>query len=154
ALAAGLAQADIHMVRVADGTNRRPAVGTNAAHLAGGQRDLRPAGLAGGQGRTGAGAAANLATPARLQLQIVDRHAQWHFPQRHAVAHTRLDLLTADDFVAGPQPLRREDIVAHAILVLDQRDARRAIRIVLDAQDGGPDIVLDPLEVDDAVHPL
>src|SRR5260370_26767570 len=58
ALAAGLAQADVHVLRVADGADRRPALGADAPHLAGRQRDLRPFAFAGGQGRAGAGAAA------------------------------------------------------------------------------------------------
>src|SRR5262245_23078168 len=46
-LASGLAQADVHVLGVADGADRRPALARDAAHLARGQRDLRPLALAG-----------------------------------------------------------------------------------------------------------
>src|SRR5205823_7855497 len=49
ALAPGLAQADVHVVGVADGPQGRPAVAADAADYAGRQRALRPVGLAGGQ---------------------------------------------------------------------------------------------------------
>src|SRR6266568_3088618 len=46
ALPPGLAQADVHVVGIADGADRRPALGIDAAHFAGRQRDLGPIGLA------------------------------------------------------------------------------------------------------------
>src|SRR5207244_874230 len=41
-----------------------------------------------------------------------------------------------------------------AVLVLNERDARRAVGIVLDGHHRTPDAVLAPLEVDDAIHAL
>src|SRR5205807_1412298 len=49
ALAAGLAQADVHVVGVADHADGRPALRRHAADLARRQRDLRPGPLAGTQ---------------------------------------------------------------------------------------------------------
>src|SRR5205807_1383267 len=86
ALAAGLADADVHVVGVADRADGRPALGADAAHLAGGQGDLGPTALAGGERGLGAGAAAQLAAAAGLHLHVVNRHAQRHLPQRQAVA--------------------------------------------------------------------
>ena len=40
------------------------------------------------------------------------------------------------DLVAGRQTLRRNDVGQLAVLVLDQRDPGRAVRIVLEALDG------------------
>src|SRR5205085_245892 len=72
ALAAGLAQADVHVVGVADRPDRRPARRADAPHLAGRQRDLRPLALAGGQRGAGAGRPAHLAAAAGLHLDVVD----------------------------------------------------------------------------------
>src|SRR5262249_20810532 len=84
-LAAGLAQADAHVVGVADAADRRPALGADPAHLARRQRDLGPLAFAGGERGAGAGAAANLAAAAGLHFQVVDTHAQRDAPQRQAV---------------------------------------------------------------------
>src|SRR5262249_54575777 len=89
ALAAGLAQADVHVVGVADGADGRPALGADAAHLAGGQRDLRPAALAGGEPDAGPGAAAQLTAPSRLHLHVVEFHPEGDPPQRQTVAQAR-----------------------------------------------------------------
>ena len=50
-LAAGLAQHDVHVFRVADGADRGAARGRHAANFAGRQRELRPLGLAGHEHR-------------------------------------------------------------------------------------------------------
>src|SRR5262249_42646143 len=143
-----------HVVGVADRADGRPALGADAAHFAGRQRDLRPAALAGGQRGAGAGAAAELAAAAGLHLQVVDRHTQRDLPQRHAVADARLDLLAALHHVADAQPLGGQDVGPLAVGVLDQGDPGRPVGVVLDAQDGGGHAVLAALEVDDAVHLL
>src|SRR5262249_23653577 len=120
----------------------------------GGQGQLRPLPLAGGQRRRAAGAAAQLPAVAGLELDVVDRHAQGHLAQRHGVPDARLDVLAGDDAVARLQPLRRQDVRLLAVLVAQQRDAGRAVRVVLDGDHRRPDAVLLALEVDDAVHPL
>src|SRR5262249_38299429 len=97
AATAGLAEPNVHVVRVADHADRRPAIGAHAADLARRQRDLRPVSFTRGQGRRATGAPANLPPLARLHLDVVHVHAERNLPHRHAVAHARLDLLAADD---------------------------------------------------------
>src|SRR5438046_20457 len=58
AVAACLAEPNVHVVRVADDADRRPAIRAHAANFARRQRDLRPVAFAGGQRRRAAGAAA------------------------------------------------------------------------------------------------
>ena len=53
--------------------------------------------------------------------------------------------------VADLQAERREDVALLAVAVVDQRDAARAVRIVLDRRDLRRDGVLGALEVDDAI---
>src|SRR5207248_217758 len=57
-LAARLAEADVHVLGVADAADGRPALRADAAHFPRRQRDLCPLALAGRQGGAGAGAAA------------------------------------------------------------------------------------------------
>ena len=58
------------------------------------------------------------------------------------------------DRVAHLQALRREDIALLAVGVVQQSDARRAVRVVLDVRDLGRHAVLVALEIDDTIAPL
>ena len=58
------------------------------------------------------------------------------------------------DHVADLQALRREDVALLAVQVVQQRDARGAVGVVLDVRDLRRHAVLVALEVDDAVAPL
>jgi hypothetical protein len=53
--------------------------------------------------------------------------------------------------VADGEPVGREDVPLLAVGVVEQRDARGAVRIVLDRRDRRRHADLVPLEVDDAV---
>src|SRR5262249_17358470 len=68
-----------------------------------------------------------------------------------AVADTRLRLLAGDQSVTSLEPFRGQNVRLLAVLVLDQGDAGRAIRVVLDRLHRRPDVVLPALEVDEAV---
>src|SRR3712207_9098884 len=52
------------------------------------------------------------------------------------------------------EPARVQDVALLAVLVLHERDPRRAVRVVLDVLDRGRHPELVPLEVDDPVLPL
>ena len=64
---------------------------------------------------------------------------------------TRSSAITA---VAGVQPLRRQDVGLLAVVVAQQRDERRPVRVVLEPLDRRADAELAALEVDQAVAPL
>ena len=59
-----------------------------------------------------------------------------------------------DDRVADLHPGRLQDVALLAVGVGQQRDARRAVRVVLDGRDLGRNVRLVALEVDDPVVPL
>jgi hypothetical protein len=56
--------------------------------------------------------------------------------------------------VADLDPERRHDVGLLAVAVMQERDARRAVGIVLDGSDLGRHAVFGPLEVDPPVHDL
>ena len=58
---------------------------------------------------------------------------------------------TSHDNVTDLQAVRSQDVALDAVLVLDEGDESRAVRIVLQRLDGGGDIKLVALEVDDTV---
>src|SRR5262249_5022806 len=126
-----------------------------APHLAGGHRQLRPVAFAGRQRGAAPGRAADLAAAARLQLDVVYRHAQWDAVERQAVSRPRLRAGPAGHLVAGLQAQGRQDVALLAVRVLDQRDPGRTVRVVLDRlHRGGNSVVGIALEVDEAVHLL
>src|SRR5271166_5960975 len=77
-----LAQADVHVIGVADHADGRPAGGRDPADLAGGEGELGPVSLAGGQGRAHAGRPAELASTAGLHFDVVDRKPGGDLGQR------------------------------------------------------------------------
>src|SRR4029450_10663436 len=62
--------------------------------------------------------------------------------------------LPGDDLGAHPQPLGGEDVPLLAVGVVEQRDARRTVGVVLDRGHTGRYPVLSALEVDLAVAPF
>src|SRR5207253_7544281 len=70
-----LAEADVHVIRIANRPDGGPTLRTDATNFAGRQRDLRPAAFACGKRCARARATANLAATARLHFEIMHRHA-------------------------------------------------------------------------------
>ena len=71
-----------------------------------------------------------------------------------AVARQDVDVVAGDDRVADLQAERLQDVALLAVGVGQQRDARRAVRVVLDRRHRCRDVALVALEVDDAVVAL
>src|SRR5258705_10030272 len=85
--------------------------------------------------RARARAAAQLPTLADLQLHVVHGGAQRDLEQRHRVPHSDVRSRPGDDAVRDAQSLGREDVALLAVAVVQQGDARRPVRVVLDARD-------------------
>ena len=152
AVAAGLADRDVHVVRVRDRADRGEALPVHETLLARVQAERDVALVAGDDLGVGPGRAGERAALADLQLDVVDDRAHRHVADRHGVARLDVDLVARDHLVAGRKPLRREDVGLLAVRVADQRDEGRAVRIVLDPLDRrrlAP--APAPLEVDVAV---
>src|SRR6476646_8801787 len=98
--------------------------------------------------------AADLRALPDLELDAVHRRAERDLAQRQRVAEPHVGARAAGDHVADLEPLRVDDVALLPILVLHERDARRAIRIVLDLAHRGRLAEAVALEVDDPVLPL
>src|SRR2546422_1625561 len=139
---------------VADFADRREALAPHHAHLrrAKAQRDV--VALLRDDLHAGPGAAAQLAAAADLQLDIVHRGAQRNLEQRHRVADADIRARTGHHAVADVQSFGRQDVALLTVRVVQQRDARRAVRIVLDRRHARQNRELVAPEVDAPVPPL
>src|SRR5206468_531533 len=84
------------------------------------------------EGSLSAGAPAELRTAPGLKLDIVDERAQRDVPHRQRVARQDVRLRARHDGVPDPDAQRGDDVALLAVSVVEQGQARRAIRIVLD----------------------
>src|SRR3984893_6492453 len=151
ATAAGLAERDVHVVRVGPRPDGGDAAAVYQALLAGIQSQDHIFAVAADDLRIGAGRARDLAALADLDLDIVHDGADRNIGGRHGVAGLDVDMLAGDHRVADREPLRRKDVVELAVLVFDQRDEGGAVRIVFEPLDLGRRVELAALEVDLAV---
>ena len=102
-----------------------------------------------------AGRAGQLGAAAGPQLHGVDHGAGGDVAQRQVVAGLDVGVGARLHHVALRKPLRRNDVALLAVEVVQQRDVRGAVRVVLDVRDLGVDAVLVvATEVDHAVGAL
>ncbi len=151
ALAAGLAEIDILVIDVANLADRGNAVHRHVAHLAGGQAHQGVLALLRHQLRHVAGGTHQLRALAGIQLDVVHNGAHGDVRERQAVARLDVGVRAAHNGVAHRKALGRDDIALLAVLVLHQRDMRRAVGIVFQRLDGGRHIQLVALKIDHAV---
>src|SRR5262249_15652792 len=151
AFAAGLADRNIHIVRVRYRADGGHAAAVDQALLGRVQAQDDVVAVAADDLRVGAGRARDLAAFAELELDVVDDGADRNITERHGVARLHVHILARDHGVACGQPLRREDVGEFAVLVLDQGDEAGAVRIIFDPLDGRRYVELAAFEVDLAV---
>src|SRR5262245_30886053 len=154
ALAAGLADRNVHVVGVRDRPDRPHAAAVDQALLGGIEPDDDVVAVAADDLRIGAGRARDLAALAELELDIVHDGADRNVAERHGIARLHVNMLAGDDSIAGRDPLRRQNIGELAVLVLDERDEGGAVRIVFEPLNGRRHVELAALEVDLAISLL
>src|ERR1700722_13106920 len=151
ALAAGFADHFVLVIEVAELTDGRAANHLNLAHFARRHADLRVLAFFGHQLRRRSGRAHELAAFTGPQLDVVDDRAQRDVRERERVADLDVGIRTRHDDRADFETDGRQDIALLAVAVMQQRDAGRAVGIVLNRRDLRRNGVLRTLEVDDAV---
>src|SRR5580692_9702141 len=151
AAATGLADRNVHVVRIGHRADGGDAAAVHQALFAGIQSQDHIFAVAADDLRVSAGRARDLAALADLDLDIVDDSADRDIGGRHGIARLDVDMLAGDHHVADREPLRRQDIVERAVVVFDQRDEGGAVRVVFEPLDLGRRVELAALEIDLAV---
>src|SRR5207302_6235399 len=149
-----LADRDVLVLEVADLADGGAALDADEALLAPLQLLERVLAFLCHQVRRAAGAPHHLPALAGAELDVVDHRAEGDRTQRQAVTRADVRLGSRHHAIADAQPDRREDVALLAVDVVEERQARRAVRIVLDGSNARGDVLLVAAEVDDPVAPL
>src|SRR5690606_32079081 len=152
---AGLAPADVGLLGVADLADGGAAAGVDHADLTGRHAQRRHRALTGHELDRGAGGTGDLRPATRLELDRVDDRTDRDVAQREVVARLDVGAGTVLDDRALRELVRREDVALLAVRVVQERDARGAVGVVLDVRDlRGDAVLVVATEVDDAVGAL
>src|SRR4051794_39117241 len=151
AVTTGLPDRDQAGFAVAYGPDRRPAIDRHPPHLGRRKAQGREHALFGDQLDRGACPTRQLGTRARLQLDVVHGRADRDVSQRQRVPDADLRPLPALHPITDHEPFGSDDVALLAVEVVQQRDARVAVRVVFDRGDLGRHAVLVATEIDDAV---
>src|SRR6201994_1851629 len=107
---AGLADRDVHVVRVGHRTNGAAATAVHQALLARVQPQNDVVMVAADQLGVGARGAPQLPALADLHLDIVDDGADRHVAERHDIARLDVDIIAGNHGVTRGEPLPRQDV--------------------------------------------
>src|SRR5262249_31975573 len=140
--AAGLAPVDVGLLGVAHLTDRRAAAQVDVADLARRHTQLGVGAVLGDELHAHTGRAGDLRAATGLELDGVDDRTGRDVAQRQAVAGLDVGRGAVLDQRALLQALGGEDVALLAVGVVQQRDARGAVRVVLDVSDLGRHAVL------------
>src|SRR5712692_4857708 len=154
ALVTGASDLLVLVLDVPQLADRRAAPHLDDADATRGEPDLRVLAFLGHELRHAARRAHELRAATGLELHPVDRRAGRDVLERQAVAHARLGLGAGDDRVADLELVRREDVALLPVLVEQQGETGRAVRVVLDGSHNCGNSIFISLEVDDAVVAL
>ena len=145
--AAGLTDADVLVIGVADGADGGHGVHGNLANFAGGQTNLSVLTFLSHELSAHTGGANHLAAAAGLDFHIVDQGTNGNVGDGQRVAGLDVGVGTGDDGLAHLNAQRSQDVALLAIGVVQQGDERAAVGIVLDGGNLGGDVQLVALEV-------
>src|SRR5690606_32249036 len=111
--------------------NRRAALQMNLPNLTARETNLAPVALLRHELGGHASGTAKLTTAALLQLDVVNRGAERDEAQRQAVAGLDVGMPAGNHRIADLQAIGSQNVRLHAVRVMQKRDTRRAVRIVL-----------------------
>ena len=134
-LRAGFAQFAQVVFAMTDLTDGRPTVDVNFSHLAGAQMNRRVCAFPSSQLRRTASGTNQLSPFTRLHFDIVHLRANRNALQWQRITGLDRSILAAHDRCAFDNTLGRQDITPFTVNVLDQRDMRTPIRVILKAFD-------------------
>ena len=154
AAAARLADGDVLMLEVPDLADRCTTVDVHTADLTGRQPQKRVVAFLRHELCRCARTARQLRALADLELYGMNNRTERDILERKRVARLDVSLGTRLHNIADLEAVRCEDVALLAVCVVQQCDARAAVRIVFDRRDTGRNSVLRALKVNDAVEPL
>ena len=154
ALPAGLAQLYIAVVHVAHLTYGGHTFLAHQPHLAAGEPQRRIVPFLGQHLRRRTGRAHHLAPSSRGQLDIMHQRAERNTCQWKRVPHANLRPLTTHHRITHLQPQRRDDVPFLAVVIDQQRDAGRAVGIILNTAHPRRNVHLVALEINQPVSSL
>lgn len=131
-------------------TDARPAIQREFANLCRLQLDRRVLTVFGDNRSKRARRPNELTTGTSAKLDIMNDRACRNTSKRQSISWHNIGGLTCKDRVAGSERERRQYVTQNPVLVLNQRNVRRAIWRILDAKDRGWNILAATLEVDEA----
>src|SRR5712691_1465312 len=142
------------VVEIADLSDGGHALELDLTHLARGQLEVGMVAFLGQELGQGARAPAELPTLARLQLDVVHERAERNVPDGQGIARQDVGLGARHHHVTRLEAEGGDDVALLAVLVVQERDARRPTRVVLDPRHHGRDADLLAPEIDVTEHPL
>ena len=87
------------------------------------------------------------------KFNVVDDRAGGNVLERQGIADQNIGFGTGGNCGADLQTIGRDDVALLAIRIIQQRNARRTVRIVFDRRDYGRNAELVALEIDDRGKP-
>ena len=139
---AGLAPVDVRLLGVADLADGGAAAHVDATDLTAGHAQRGVGAFLAEQLDADTGRTGHLGAAAGPQLHGVDDGTGRDVAQRQVVAGLDVGVRPLLDHVALRKSLRRDDVALLAVDVVQQRDVRGAVGVVLDVRDLGVDAVL------------
>src|SRR5262249_12582403 len=79
-----------------------------------------------------AGRTDDLSTTPGIQLEVVDHRARRDVPERQRISRKNVGIITGGNRRSNFQPNRLKDVTLVAIGIVQEREVRTAIRVVLD----------------------
>ena len=154
AVTASFTDLDVGEFGVANFTDGGAAGEQHATHFGGGHTQDGVLAFLSHELDAGAGGTSDGSTLAGLELDGMDGGTNRDGGEGHGVAGLDVGTDAADDLIANLQALGVKDVALLAVHVVQQRDARVAVRVVFDRRDLGGHAVLVALEIDDTITTL
>ena len=142
------------MIQISHLPNRRHAILRDFAGLTRRQLHQRVIAFFCYQLGCSASRAHHLRAFARLQFDVVDGRARRNIFQRQGISHQNVSLRPAHNFLSDLQSIGLKDVALLAVGVRQQRNPRRAVRIVLNRGNCRRNANFVALEINDAQFPL
>ena len=142
----------IHVIDIGNLTHDGEAFFRNVANFATRELDLAELAVFSDEFCTCTCGTSDLSALARFHFDVVDNGVQRDVAERNSVTHAEFGAFAGIQHVTNLDFGRGDDVAALAVLVLDQSDTSRTVRIVFDRFNGAGDACKLALEVDDTIQ--